>query len=193
MITKAMLVDALRLCFASSGQFAKHAMPLFLDKLQSDVEAAQLETMHTLCLCVRSSHYEPADYADLLEALLNTLFDILMKCSEATMEDAAIASIEAITLSLSTTVQLHTSREETNTASFSLLSIESFTNKLFIKCLPNLSKPDSAKLVAPIVKLLGSVGSSSLLLNEIVVARMLPFLLDLYGSTTSVNKNKNIR
>ncbi len=130
-ITKVMLVDALRLCFSSCSQFAKYAMPLFLEKLQSDVEAAQLETMLTLAACVRQL-YDPNDYADLLEPLLNTLYDILTKCSDAAIEEAAIASIEAIALSLSTSVQLHTNSKQASDKIL-LPSIESFTDKVYTR------------------------------------------------------------
>ena len=77
-----MLIQSLRKCFSSSKLFAINAIPLFLDKLYSSVEDAQMDALQTFTECATTT-YDPNDYKDHLDSLLNIILKLVMNAPKS--------------------------------------------------------------------------------------------------------------
>ena len=178
-----MLIITLRKCFSSSKLFAKNAIPLFLEKLNSSIDDSQLESLQTFSECATSS-YDPNDYKDFLEPMLSTILKIVMNAPKSNLEEAALAALEAMCFSISRCIQkADVSNEKLN---LNKVSIEWFINKVTENSLAYLNEPD-LKLVWPNVKCLHSVASASSTANLLVIKKTIPSLIQHYESTTFVS------
>lgn len=178
-----MLIISLRKCFSSSKLFAKNAIPLFLEKLNSSIDDSQLESLQTFSECATSS-YDPNDYKDFLEPMLSTILKIVMNAPKSNLEEAALAALEAMCFSISRCIQkADVSNEKLN---LNKVSIEWFINKVTENSLAYLNEPD-LKLVWPNVKCLHSVASASSTANLLVIKKTIPSLIQHYESTTFVS------
>jgi len=185
-VTKEMLILSLRKCFSSSKLFAKHAIPLFLDKLNSSMDDAQLESLLAFTECATSS-YDPNDYKDFLEPLLSTILKIIMNASKSHLEEAALAALKAMCSSISRCIQIADDKNILNK-----VSIEWFVNKVTENSLAYLNEPD-LKLVWPNVKALHSISSASSTSNLLVIKKTIPSLIQHYESTTYVSHFLSIK
>ncbi|XP_008301259.1 MMS19 nucleotide excision repair protein homolog [Stegastes partitus] len=70
-ITKDELIQELRGVLTGTPKFAEFLLPLIIEKLDSDVPSAKLDSLHTLTACV--SQYEHKDLAEFLEGLWTSL------------------------------------------------------------------------------------------------------------------------
>ena len=181
-ITKEMLIKSLRKCFSSSKLFAKNAIPLFLDKLNSSVEDSQMDALQTFTECA-TSFYDPNEYKDFLEPLLSTILKIVMNAPKTHLEEAALESLRAMCFSISRCIQKADFVNDSSTVN--KVSVEWFVNKVSENSLKYLSEPD-LKLVWPNVKCLQSVASASSTSNLLVINKTIPLLIQHYESTTFV-------
>ena len=179
-----MLIESLRKCFSSNKQFAKFAIPLFLDKLESNLESSQLDSLETFSECSRTT-YDPNEYKAQLEPLLSTIHKIVMNATKTNLEEAALSSLEAMSFSISRTIQF----VDLNAESSNEVSIEWFVNKIAENCLGYLNEPD-LKLVWPNVKCLHSVAAASSTANLLILKKTIPALMKHYESTNFQNQKK---
>ena len=177
-----MLIDALRDCFASHKGFAKFALPLFLEKLNSSVEDAQLDALETFTKCARTC-YDPNDYKEYIESIWKSLQHIAMNATRTSLEYAALEAIRSLSASLSSTLQQFDSNVKT---AMIKVSIDSFVEKVLDSCAGYLNEPD-LKLVWPNVKCLHAVAAGSSTANLLVLNKVVPLLLDHYQSTSFVS------
>ncbi|KAI4790049.1 hypothetical protein KUCAC02_034865, partial [Chaenocephalus aceratus] len=70
-ITREELILTLRDVLAGTPRFAEFLLPLIIEKLDSDVQSAKLDSLQTLTACV--SQYEHKDLAEFLEGLWASL------------------------------------------------------------------------------------------------------------------------
>ena len=182
MITRQMLIDALRDCFASRKEFAKYALPLFLEKLNSSVEDAQLDALETFAKCAKTS-YDPNDYKEYIESVWKSFQHIAMNATRTNLEYAALEAIRSLSASLSSTLQQFDSDVKT---AMIKVSIDSFVEKALDSCAGYLNEPD-LKLVWPNVKCLHAVAAGSSTANLLVLKKVVPLLLDHYQSTSFVS------
>jgi DNA repair/transcription protein MET18/MMS19 len=176
-----MLKNSLKNCFAAKKEFAKNSIPLLLEKLYSNVEEAQLDSLDIFTQCSRLV-YDPNDYKEHVETLWSNFLKTAMNASKLELAEAALSAIEALAFSISRTVQ------EANLANQQLkpvLSIDTFTEKAMHACIKYLNEPD-LKLVWPSVKCLHALAKASSTSNFIVIKKVIPLLLDYYNLTTFV-------
>ena len=106
-VTKCQLVNALRNCFASDKSLAPLTIPLFLEKLDSDLEESKVDANLSLIDCLRSG-YTPQQIKPHLEELWNVYKKEIMgfrlgKTSgkEEEVQSTSISAVNAITRQLS--------------------------------------------------------------------------------------------
>jgi DNA repair/transcription protein MET18/MMS19 len=179
-ITQQMLINSLRKCFASTKQFAKFSIPLFMEKLNSSVTNSQLDAMLTYAECARTT-YDPNDYkAYIIDGLWSSFQQIAMHTTTGELEAAALEAIEATAVSITRCLQ-HKASDDSQS-----LSIDWFINKAMQSCVAYLSEPD-LKLVWPNVKCLHAIAASSSTANILVINRIIPLLIEHYNSTSIVS------
>jgi DNA repair/transcription protein MET18/MMS19 len=164
-ITKEGLIGLLRSCFASSSKFAKHAIPLLVEKLSSDVDSAKLDSLLTFIEC--SKTYDINDYKEYIEPLWTNFQQLTMSTTNAVIEDACLKSIECLTVSIAKCMQ----REGT------LLSLDNFINKC-IDCTLIYLKDADLKLIWPSAKCLQSISNATSTTHLIVLKTIVKFLLE---------------
>ena len=105
-VTKSQLVDALRSCFACHKSFAPLTIPLFLEKLDSDLDESKIDANLSFIACLRSG-YTPTQIGPHLEELWNVYKKEIMgfrlgKPSDKDEEvrKTSICAINAITYQL---------------------------------------------------------------------------------------------
>jgi hypothetical protein len=175
-----MLIKALRGCFSASNKFTKNTIQLVLDKLNSNLEEAQLDALETFTECARLS-YDPNDYKEYIESLWNLFHRFTMNATKSNIEEAALAAIEALSFSLSRCVQ----KSDASSSSSPIVSSDWFVGKAVDSCLVYLNEPD-LKLVWPNVKCLQAVASASSTTNLLVIKQTVPALIQHYNKSAQV-------
>lgn len=170
-----MLIKSLRKCFLATNKFTKNTIQLILDKLNSNLEDAQLDSLETFTECTKFT-YDPNDYKDYIEPLWNIFHRLAMNAVKTNIEEAALKSIEALSFSLSRCIQKHDS---------STVSIEWFVTKAIADCLSYLNEPD-LKLVWPNVKCLQSIANASSSANLLITKHTIPAIIEHYNKTNQV-------
>ncbi|ORX91539.1 ARM repeat-containing protein [Basidiobolus meristosporus CBS 931.73] len=175
-ITASDLKLALRQCLAATPLFAKHSMPLLLDKLMSTSGNAQLDSLETLAQCIPVYGAESIE-SHVLE-LRAALEDELLELPPVEMENIVMSVIIVLVRTLANSEQ---------------------TDKQVLMEFINQNIQDSMdafnEAVVPkpraVGKLLRATASGSTLSNRKVVESIVPFLTDLYGRIEFTAK-KNI-
>uniref|UniRef100_A0A671TTS5 MMS19 nucleotide excision repair protein n=1 Tax=Sparus aurata TaxID=8175 RepID=A0A671TTS5_SPAAU len=147
-ITREELILTLRDVLAGTPQFAEFLLPLIIEKLDSDVQSAKLDSLQTLTACV--SQYEHKDLAEFLEGLWASLRREVFQTSSEKIESAGLAALTALTSCLSRSV-LNSDSED---------SLCIFLDLVLKDCKHHLCEPD-LKLVWPSAKLLQAACSAS--------------------------------
>jgi hypothetical protein len=168
-----MLIDSLRGCFSSSSEFAKFCIPFLLEKLNSNVENAQQDSLDVYSDCARSLIYDPNDYEEYIDSVWSSFQSVAMNAQKTHLEEAALEAIRFMAHSLSCCIQKDN------------VSIEAFVRKACHSCLHYLNEPD-LKLVWPNVKCLQSIASATSTANLLITNQVIPLLLEHYNTTTFV-------
>uniref|UniRef100_A0A7N9AVK7 MMS19 nucleotide excision repair protein n=1 Tax=Mastacembelus armatus TaxID=205130 RepID=A0A7N9AVK7_9TELE len=172
-ITKEELIQALRAVLTGTPKFAEFLLPLIIEKLDSDVQSAKLDSLQTLTACV--SQYEHKDLAEFLEGLWASLRREVFQTSSEKIESAGLTALTALTSCLSRSV-LNSDSED---------SLRTFLDLVLNDCKHHLCEPD-LKLVWPSAKLLQAACSASTRASHIVTAAVMPSLIEQYSSRTQV-------
>ncbi|KAM4716212.1 MMS19 nucleotide excision repair protein homolog isoform 2-T2 [Anableps anableps] len=178
-ITKEELVQALRAVLAGTPKFAEFLLPLIIEKLDSDVQSAKLDSLETLTACV--GQYEHKDLAEFLEGLWTSLRREVFQTSSEKIEAAALAAITALTSCLSRSV-LNSDSED---------SLCTFLDLVLRDCKHHLFEPD-LKLVWPSAKLLQATCSASYRASHIVTTAVMPPLVEQYNSRTQCSHRRTL-
>uniref|UniRef100_A0AAQ6AA42 MMS19 nucleotide excision repair protein n=1 Tax=Amphiprion ocellaris TaxID=80972 RepID=A0AAQ6AA42_AMPOC len=178
-ITKEELIQELRGVLTGTPKFAEFLLPLIIEKLDSDVPSAKLDSLQTLTACV--SQYEHKDLAEFLEGLWASLRREVFQTSSENVESAGLAALTALTSCLSRSV-LNSDSED---------SLSSFLDLILKDCKHHLCEPD-LKLVWPSAKLLQATCCASNRASHIVTAAVMPSLIDQYNSRTQVRTTTDI-
>uniref|UniRef100_A0A4W6FC79 MMS19 nucleotide excision repair protein n=1 Tax=Lates calcarifer TaxID=8187 RepID=A0A4W6FC79_LATCA len=164
-ITKEELIEALRAVLSGTPKFAEFLLPLIIEKLDSDVQSAKLDSLQTLTACL--SQYEHKDVAEFLEGLWTSLRREVFQTSSERIESAGLAALTTLTSCLSRSV-LNSDSED---------SLSTFLDLVLKDCKHHLCEPD-LKLVWPSAKLLQAACSASNRASHIITAAVMPSLID---------------
>ncbi|XP_049916888.1 MMS19 nucleotide excision repair protein homolog isoform X2 [Epinephelus moara] len=168
-ITREELIQTLRDVLTGTPQFAEFLLPLIIEKLDSDVQSAKLDSLQTLTACV--TQYEHKDLAEFLEGLWASLRREVFQTSSERIESAGLAALTALTSCLSRSV-LNSDSED---------SLCTFLDLVLKDCKHHLCEPD-LKLVWPSAKLLQASCSASYRASHIITAAVMPSLIEQYNS-----------
>uniref|UniRef100_A0A8C3AYT0 MMS19 nucleotide excision repair protein n=1 Tax=Cyclopterus lumpus TaxID=8103 RepID=A0A8C3AYT0_CYCLU len=168
-ITREELIQMLRDALTGTPRFAEFLLPLIIEKLDSDVLSAKLDSLQTLIAGV--SQYEHKDVAEFLEGLWASLRREVFQTSSEKIESAGLAALTALTSCLSRSV-LHSDSED---------SLSTFLDLVLKDCKHHLCEPD-LKLVWPSAKLLQAACSASNRASHIITDAVMPSLVEQYNS-----------
>ncbi|KAM4624221.1 MMS19 nucleotide excision repair protein homolog [Polymixia lowei] len=178
-ITQDELIKALRAVLSGTPLFAEFLLPLIIEKLDSDVQSAKLDSLQTLTACMPL--YEHRNLAEFLPGLWNSLRTEVFQTTSEKVERAGLAALAALTSCLSRSVLSSDSED--------LLS--TFLDLVLADCQHHLSEPD-LKLVWPSAKLLQSACTASYRANHIVTAAVLPSLIEQYNTRKESSHRRTI-
>uniref|UniRef100_A0A674PIT4 MMS19 nucleotide excision repair protein n=1 Tax=Takifugu rubripes TaxID=31033 RepID=A0A674PIT4_TAKRU len=172
-ITREELVVTLRDVLVGTPKFAEFLLPLIIEKLDSDVQSAKLDSLQTLTACVTG--YEHKDLAEFLGGLWASLRREVFQTASEKIESASLAAVTALTSCLSRSVLKSDSED----------SLHSFLELVLKGCKHHLCEPD-LKLVWPSAKLLQAACSASNRAGHIITSAVMPLLTEQYHSRTEV-------
>ncbi|XP_056285435.1 MMS19 nucleotide excision repair protein homolog isoform X3 [Pseudoliparis swirei] len=178
-ITREELIQMLRDALTGTPRFAEFLLPLIIEKLDSDVPSAKLDSLQTLIAGL--SRYQHKDVAEFLEGLWASLRREVFQTSSEKIESAGLAALTALTSCLSRSV-LHSDAED---------ALSSFLQLVLKDCKPHLSEPD-LKLVWPSAKLLQAACSASNRASHIVTGAAMPALVEQYNSRAQCSHRRTL-
>ncbi|KAK5850500.1 hypothetical protein PBY51_001376 [Eleginops maclovinus] len=178
-ITKEELILTLRDVLTGTPRFAEFLLPLIIEKLDSDVLSAKLDSLQTLTACV--SQYDHKDLAEFLDGLWASLRREVFQTSSEKIESAGLAAVTAITSCLSRSV-LNSDSED---------SLTTFLELVLKDCKHHLCEPD-LKLVWPSAKLLQAACSASIRASCAITAAIMPSLIEQYTSRAQCSHRRTL-
>ncbi|XP_051928089.1 MMS19 nucleotide excision repair protein homolog isoform X1 [Hippocampus zosterae] len=178
-ITREELIQELREVLTGTPKFAEFLLPLIVEKLDSDVQSAKLDSLQTLAACV--ARYEHKDLAGFLEGLWASLRREVFQTSSERIESAGLAALTAITSCLSRSVQSSDSED----------ALGIFLEMVLNDCKHHLCEPD-LKLVWPAAKLLQASCSASNRASHIILAAVMPAIIEQYNSKNQCSHRRTL-
>jgi len=142
-ITNKDLVEGLRLVLSSTRLFAKYCIPLMLEKLESDLESAKMDSMITLTACLRK--YFKSD----LISFVSTIWDVVKKeITRSVSQD-----LEKQGLALLTQLVKNMSEWPVDNDDSTTVNMRSFVTDVINECLSHLKEPihDRVKRVSSLI------------------------------------------
>uniref|UniRef100_A0A669EYI0 MMS19 nucleotide excision repair protein n=1 Tax=Oreochromis niloticus TaxID=8128 RepID=A0A669EYI0_ORENI len=178
-ITREELVQALRAVLTGTPKFAEFLLPLLIEKLDSDVQSAKLDSLQTLvrnsCLAVCLQLKQE------LTGLWTSVRREVFQTSSEKIESAGLAALTALTSCLSRSVLSSDSED----------SLSTFLDFILKDCKHHLCEPD-LKLVWPSAKLLQAACSASTRASHIITVAVMPSLLEQYNNRTQVIETADV-
>ncbi|XP_049615429.1 MMS19 nucleotide excision repair protein homolog [Syngnathus scovelli] len=178
-ITREELVQELRQVLTGTPKFAQFLLPLIIEKLDSDVQSAKLDSLQTLAAGVAT--YEHEDLAEFLEGLWASLRREVFQTSSEKIESAGLAALTAITSCLSRSIVKSDSED----------ALSTFLDMVLKDCKHHLSEPD-LKLMWPSAKLLQAACSASNRASHMIVAAVMPALIEQYNSKNQCSHRRTL-
>ncbi|XP_015201878.2 MMS19 nucleotide excision repair protein homolog isoform X1 [Lepisosteus oculatus] len=170
-VTREQLVLALREVLSGTPSFAEFLLPLLIEKLDSDVQSAKLDSLQTLTAC--TSVYGHRELKDFLPGLWSSLRREVFQTASEKVESAGLSALHSLTSCLSRSI-LDSDSED---------SLHGFLDLILKDCQHHLCEPDM-KLVWPSAKLLQAAASASYRASYKITAVVMPLLLEQYNSHT---------
>ncbi|KAM6951361.1 MMS19 nucleotide excision repair protein homolog [Aplochiton taeniatus] len=178
-ITQDELILTLRLVLCGTPRFAEFLLPLIIEKLDSDIQSAKLDSLQTLGACV--ALYEHKDLAEFLPGLWASLRREVFQTASERVESAGLAALSALTACLSRSVLSSESED----------SLNGFLDLVLKDCRHHLCEPD-LKLVWPSAKLLQAASSASYRASHRVAASVMPSLVEQYNSRAQCAQRRTL-
>ena len=153
---------------------------MLLEKLESNVEEAQLDALDTFAKCARDA-YNANDFGAYVDAVWRQSHRVAMNATKTALEEAALRAIEALTYCISRSIQSSAGVPGPSSA-----SIDSFLERAIESCSQYLKETD-LKLVWPNVKCLHALAAASSTANLLVNKKVVPMLLQHYNDASFVS------
>ncbi|XP_055756034.1 MMS19 nucleotide excision repair protein homolog isoform X2 [Salvelinus fontinalis] len=178
-ITQEELILTLRAVLTGTPRFAEFLLPLIIEKLDSDVQSAKVDSLQTLTAC--ASVYEHKELAEFLPGLWASLRREVFQTASERVESAGLAALGALTACIS--------RSVLNSDSEDYLNV--FLDLVLKDCQHHLCEPD-LKLVWPSAKLLQATSTASYRASHRVAAAIMPSLIEQYNSRTQCAQRRTL-
>ncbi|NXS58429.1 MMS19 protein, partial [Brachypteracias leptosomus] len=173
------LILSLRAVLASTPQFAEFLLPLLIEKVDSDLQSAKLDSLQTLTACC--AIYGQKELQEFLPSLWSSLRREVFQTASEKIEAECLAALHALSACLSRSV-LTSDTEDL---------LDSFLSSILQDCRHHLCEPDM-KLVWPSAKLLQAAAGASLRAYHCVTHSILPLLLEQYTKHTQSSQRRTI-
>ncbi|XP_063163085.1 MMS19 nucleotide excision repair protein homolog isoform X1 [Candoia aspera] len=173
------LIFSLRAVLTSTSVFAEFLLPLLIEKIDSDVQSAKLDSLQTLtAACKIYGHKELKEFLPSLWSSLRT--EVFQTASEK-IEAECLSALRALSACLSRLV-LGSDDEDL---------LDSFLRGVLQDCRHHLCEPDM-KLVWPSAKLLQAAAGASLRAYYQVTSSILPLLLEQYAKHEQSSQHRTV-
>ncbi|XP_069652863.1 MMS19 nucleotide excision repair protein homolog isoform X2 [Haliaeetus albicilla] len=173
------LILSLRAVLASTPQFAEFLLPLLIEKMDSDLQSAKLDSLQTLTACC--AIYGQKELQEFLPSLWSSLRREVFQTASEKVEAECLAALHALSACLSCSV-LSSDTEDL---------LDSFLSSILQDCRHHLCEPDM-KLVWPSAKLLQAAAGASLRAYHCVTSSVLPLLLEQYTKHPQSSQRRTI-
>ncbi|NXG65585.1 MMS19 protein, partial [Hemiprocne comata] len=173
------LILSLRAVLASTPQFAEFLLPLLIEKMDSDLQSAKLDSLQTLTACC--AIYGQKELQEFLPSLWSSLRREVFQTASEKVEAECLAALHALSACLSRSV-LSSDTEDL---------LDSFLSSILQDCRHHLCEPDM-KLVWPSAKLLQAAAGASLRAYHRVTRSVLPLLLEQYNKHPQSSQRRTI-
>ncbi|NWI91524.1 MMS19 protein, partial [Pitta sordida] len=173
------LILSLRGVLASTPQFAEFLLPLLIEKLDSELQSAKLDSLQTLTACC--AIYGQKELQEFLPSLWSSLRREVFQTASEKIETECLAALRALSACLSRSV-LSSDAEDL---------LDSFLSGILQDCRHHLCEPDM-KLVWPSAKLLQAAAGASLRTYHRVTCSVLPLLLEQYTKHSQSSQRRTI-
>ncbi|NXT69059.1 MMS19 protein, partial [Chaetops frenatus] len=173
------LILSLRAVLASTPQFAEFLLPLLIEKLDSELQSAKLDSLQTLTACC--AIYGQKELQEFLPSLWSSLHREVFQTASEKIETECLAALHALSACLSRSV-LSSDSEDV---------LDSFISSILQDCRHHLCEPDM-KLVWPSAKLLQAAAGASLCTYHSITRSVLPLLLEQYTKHTQSSQRRTI-
>ncbi|XP_075072020.1 MMS19 nucleotide excision repair protein homolog [Mixophyes fleayi] len=178
-ITREDLILGLRAVLASTPRFAEFLLPLLIEKMDSDVQSAKLDSLQTLSAACAA--YGQRELKEFLQGLWSSIRREVFQTASEKIEAEGLAALCALSACLSRSV-LGSDSEDL---------LDTFLNNILQDCKHHLCEPDM-KLVWPSAKLLQAAAGASPRACLKVTASVLPLLLDQYNQHAQSSHRRTI-
>ncbi|NXE55199.1 MMS19 protein, partial [Casuarius casuarius] len=173
------LILSLRAVLASTPQFAEFLLPLLIEKMDSDLQSAKLDSLQTLTACC--AIYGQKELQEFLPSLWSSLRREVFQTASEKVEAECLAALHALSACLSRSV-LSSDTEDL---------LDSFLSSVLQDCRHHLCEPDM-KLVWPSAKLLQAAAGASLRTCHRVTRSVVPLLLEQYTKHPQSSQRRTI-
>ncbi|XP_028813706.1 MMS19 nucleotide excision repair protein homolog [Denticeps clupeoides] len=178
-ITQEELILSLRAVLTGSQRFAEYLLPLIVEKLDSDVQSAKVDSLQTLAAC--GSLYGHKELSEFLPGLWSSLRREVFQTASEKVETAGLSAVSALVASLSRSV-LSSDSEDV---------LHVFLDLILKDCLHHLAEPD-LKLVWPSAKILQAASNASYRASLKVMSAVMPSLLEQYNTQTQCSQRRTL-
>nr|XP_019580362.1 PREDICTED: MMS19 nucleotide excision repair protein homolog isoform X1 [Rhinolophus sinicus] len=173
------LVLSLQAVLASTAQFAEFLLPLLVEKVDSEILSAKLDSLQTLNACC--AVYGQKELQDFLPSLWASIRREVFQTASEQVEAEGLAALRSLTACLSCSV-LRTDAEDL---------LDSFLSSILQDCRHHLCEPDM-KLVWPSAKLLQAAAGASARACDHITSNVLPLLLEQFHKHSQSNQRRTI-
>ncbi|XP_030308861.1 MMS19 nucleotide excision repair protein homolog [Calypte anna] len=173
------LIMSLRAVLASTAQFAEFLLPLLIEKMDSDLQSAKLDSLQTLTACC--AIYGQKELQEFLTSLWSSLRREVFQTASEKVEAECLTALHALSACLSRSV-LSSDTEDL---------LDSFLSTILQDCRHHLCEPDM-KLVWPSAKLLQAAAGASIRAYHCITRSVLPLLLEQYNKHTQSSQRRTI-
>nr|XP_054493028.1 MMS19 nucleotide excision repair protein homolog isoform X3 [Agelaius phoeniceus] len=188
------LILSLRAVLASTTQFAEFLLPLLIEKLDSELQSAKLDSLQTLTACC--AIYGQKELQEFLPSLWSSLRREVFQTASEKIETECLAALRALSACLSRSVLSSDSEDLLDSFLSSILQASFLSSPhsniwLLQDCRHHLCEPDM-KLVWPSAKLLQAAAGASLRTYHRITHSVLPLLLEQYTKHTQSSQRRTI-
>ncbi|XP_061258964.1 MMS19 nucleotide excision repair protein homolog isoform X2 [Bos javanicus] len=173
------LILSLRAVLASTPRFAEFLLPLLIEKVDSEILSAKLDSLQTLNACC--AVYGQKELKDFLPSLWASIRREVFQTASERVEAEGLAALNSLTACLSRSV-LRADAEDL---------LDSFLSNILQDCRHHLCEPDM-KLVWPSAKLLQAAAGASARACDHVTSNVLPLLLEQFHKHSQSNQRRTI-
>uniref|UniRef100_A0A7N9CNV8 MMS19 nucleotide excision repair protein n=1 Tax=Macaca fascicularis TaxID=9541 RepID=A0A7N9CNV8_MACFA len=173
------LILSLRAVLASTPRFAEFLLPLLIEKVDSEVLSAKLDSLQTLNACC--AVYGQKELKDFLPSLWASIRREVFQTASERVEAEGLAALHSLTACLSRSV-LRADAEDL---------LDSFLSNILQDCRHHLCEPDM-KLVWPSAKLLQAAAGASARACDYITSNVLPLLLEQFHKHSQSSQRRTI-